>query len=419
MTAVDLTAMRLAKEIASPPPARKEVPDGHTRGLFFIVQPTGKASWALRYRDQGGQSKKLTLGPYPGISLGDARKLAGKALSTKAGGGDPAADKKAAREAQRTFARATADLVENVVPRFIERHAKIKAGRSWREIERVLNREVVVAWKGRQLADVTKKDVHGLLDGIADRGSPIMANRTLAYVRKLFGWAVERDIIKASPCAGITPPSDERSRDRFLNDHELAAAWRACDAIGWPFAPLFRLLILTGQRRDEIGGMKWAEVDLEKRTWTIPRGRAKNDVEHVVPLSAPAVQILTALPRIEGPCGFVFTSNGKTAVSGFSRAKDRLAAAMAADVGELAPWTLHDFRRSFASGCAGLGIALPVIEKMLNHVSGSFAGIVGVYQRHTFADEKRTAMEVWGRHVETVVSGKVAGNVVELKAVRL
>lgn len=395
-----------------PAAARVEVPDGLIRGLFYVLQPSGKASWAVRYRHQR-ITRKLTLGTYPAIDLKAARELASRALVNVASGTDPAADKQAAKVAARDR-----DMVEDVVHRFIERYAKANASRSWPEVKRILDKEIVGAWKGRALADITRKDVHALLDGIVDRGSAIMANRTLAHLRRLCGWAVERDIIPSSPCQGVTPPSGERSRDRVLSDDELRRVWTAGDAIGWPFAPLFRLLILTGQRRDEVGGMRWSEIDLEAKTWTLPRERVKNGVEHVVPLSATALAIVKALPRIDGKTGYVFTTSGATAVSGFSRAKDRLDATIGAEGASLPPWTLHDLRRSFASGCAGIGIGLPVIEKILNHVSGSFGGIVGVYQRHTFADEKRTAMEAWGRHVESVVSGKAADNVVELKAVR-
>ena len=169
--------------------------------------------------------------------------------------------------------------------------------------------------------------------------------------------------------------------------------------------------------------MRWSEVDLKLRTWTIPRERVKNDIEHVVPLSVQAVTILESLPRVKGKDDFVFTVTGTTSVSGFTRAKNRvdafIAARLEADDPEssLPHWTIHDIRRTAASGMARLGIAMPVIEKVLNHVSGSFGGIAGVYQRHTFSDEKRAALEAWGRHVAGIVTGGKA-NVVELKDIR-
>ncbi len=196
----------------------------------------------------------------------------------------------------------------------------------------------------------------------------------------------------------------------MLSDAELNRVWAACDMIGWPFGPLVRLLILLGQRRDEIGGMRWSEIDLERKAWTLPRGRVKNGVEHVVPLPLLALAILGDMPRIVPPMGypdFVFTTGGGAAVSGYSKAKQRLDEFMANDGGDALPhWTMHDLRRTFASGCARLGVNLPVIEKMLNHVSGSFGGIVGVYQRHSFADEKRIALEHWAVHVKSVTKSE-------------
>lgn len=422
--AKDLT--KLALDNMKPDAARREVPDGHTRGLFLIVQPTGAKSWAVRYRFKGA-SKKLTLGPYPAIDLKAARAFASDALKIVASGDDPAAVKKAAKAAERV--PNDRDLVEKVVETFVVRYAKAhqKVETAY-ETERVLNREVVAKWKGRRLSSITRAEVHDLLDRIVDRGSPIMANRCLAALRKMCAWAVDRGLIETSPCDKVKAPSAERSRDRVLSDEELKAVWTACDDLGWPFGPMVKMLALTGQRRDEVASMRWSEIDLDSRTWTLPRERSKNDQAHVVPLSEPATAILKSLPRIASKPGYVFTTNGETAVSGFARAKERLDALVVEtmrkgsaepDKIELPRWTLHDLRRTFASGFVRLGINLPVIEKVLNHVSRSFGGIVGVYQRHSFADEKRVALEAWGRFVETLVCDPAAANVVDLATARV
>lgn len=288
-----------------------------------MVQPSGKASWAVRYQFNGAP-RKLTIGSFPRIDLKNARQAAERALSKVAQGADPAIDKREAKlAAQKPNDR---DLVENVVGRFIERYAKPNTREtSWRETERVLKKEVVGAWKGRPLSQITRADVYGILDGIVDRGSPILANRALAALRRMCSWAVERGVIDASPCEKVKAPAPERSRDRVLSDGELQAFWGGCDDIGWPFGPLFKLLVLTGQRRDEVGQMCWREIDLTKRTWTLPKERVKNNVEHVVPLSAQAAAILAALPRVHSREGFIFTTNGERPVSGFSTAKDRIA----------------------------------------------------------------------------------------------
>jgi integrase len=192
--------------------------------------------------------------------------------------------------------------------------------------------------------------------------------------------------------------------------HELAAIWGAAERLEAPYAALIKLLILTAQRRSEVAGVCWSEIDLDSRLWTLPAARAKNGVEHQVPLSDSAVEILKALPRIVG-CPFVLTSSGRRPVSDFFNAKRTLDRLMPPDT---AGWVLHDIRRRGASGMAKLGINLAVVEKLLNHVSGSFAGIVGVYQRYSFADEKRAAMEIWARHVAQIVSGESGDNIIRL-----
>lgn len=400
-----------ALESMKPAAVRREVPDGLLPGLYFIMQPTGKASWAVRYR-AAGKPRKLTFGTYPAIELRAARELAREALRKVAGGNDPAAEKKAARRAP---APANGDIV-TIAKSFLDRYAKPNCREaSWRETERILNREIVPAWGGRSLSSITRADVHVLLDLIADRGSPIMANRTLAALRRMCAWAVERELIPISPCEKVKSPAAEISRDRVLTDDELRLVWGGAEAIGWPFGPIVRMLILTGQRRSEAAGMRWREIDLEAKTWTLAKERVKNNIQHVVPLSSAAIGILKTVPRIGDE--LVFTFNGRTVPDGFDPAKKRLDAWIKGRTGNAIPaWRLHDLRRTFASGCARLGVQLPVVEKLLNHTSGSFRGVAGVYQRHDFAAEQRAAVETWARHIEALAGGGAAGNVFEMKA---
>jgi integrase len=395
------------------PKQRREIPDGGKPGLYLIVQPTGRKSWAVRYRFKG-EPRKFTLEGFP--SLATARKLAQEALDKIGEGIDPAALKQAAKEEG-------IDLFSAVAAEFIERHAKRNTRpSSAREAERFLGKDVLPKWGKKRIQDITRRDVLDLLDGIVDRGGGLSANRVLAVVRKLFAWAVQRGIITVSPAAGVKPPLAERKRDRVLSDDEIRWAWLACDRLGYPFGPMAKLLALTGQRRNEVAGMTWAEIDPEKALWVIPGERTKNGEPNEVPLSDAALEIIKALPRIENDKGYLFTTNAKTAVSGFSRAKGALDAAMIEiaraerDAEVVIPrWTFHDLRRTAASGMARLGIALPVIEKVLNHSSGSFAGIVGVYQRHSFADEKRKALQTWANFVISLVEGR-AENVVSIRA---
>jgi integrase len=410
-----LTAAVVEKAKANPD-KRREIPDGLLAGLYLIVQPSGSKSWAVRYR-RGTKSRKHTLGPYPTLGLREAREHARKALLRVQAGGDPGLDKKI----ERRRAIDGKDSFEAVARLFIERHLR-KKNRSWREAARLLGivpdpdrqetddpksfvlvkNGITARWRDRKVSEIRRADIIALLDDIVDRGAPIVANRTLATLRKLFNWSIERDLIEANPCTGVKPPAAERSRDRVLSEDELRKVWTATDEIGWPFGPIVQLLILTGQRRDEVGAMEWSELDLDKALWTLPRGRVKNDSGHEVPLSPAAVAIIQKLRRINGS-KFVFTTTGKTPVSGYPKAKNAMV-----EKSGVHEWRIHDLRRTVASGLARIGVTLPVIERILNHVSGSFGGIVGVYHRHDYAAEMRAALDSWAREVARIVFGKTA-----------
>jgi integrase len=408
-----LTARKVEQARANPY-KRIEIPDGGKPGLYLVIQPSKKKSWAVRYRVRG-QARKLTLDGFP--SLATARKLAQEALDKVAEGFDPAAEKQAAKKEE-----VGSDIFSAVAEQFVERHAKRNTrASSVRLTEQWLNKDVLPRWGHRRIQEISKRDVLDLLDAVIDRGGGLSANRVLAVVRKLFAWAVQRGIVEVSPAAGIKPPFAERTRDRILSDDEIRWFWLACDKVGYPFGSMAKLLLLTGQRRDEVSGLARGELDLDKKLWTLPGGRSKNDKPHEVPLSDAALLVIASLPRIKSNKGLLFTTNGETHVSGYSRAKAAIDKVMLditrAERGEdteIPRWTFHDLRRTGASGMARLGIALPVIEKLLNHSSGSFAGIVGVYQRHSFADEKRNALNAWAKFVLSLVDGQPA-NVVPLR----
>lgn len=400
---------------------RKEIPDGLLSGLYLVMQPSGARSWAVRYRS-AGVPKKLTLGKYPAIDLLGARELAKTALRAVAEGRDPMREKQVTRQ----LVSGGADSVEAICKVFIERYAKKETREStWRETERLFNREIIPAWGRRRIGDITKRDVIDLLDKITDRGSPIQANRTLAAVRKMFNWCLSKDKIVATPCAGLEAPSKERSRDRVLEDHELAALWKAADAEGFSFGLIVQMLLLTGQRRDEVAAMTWAEVDLEAKTWTIPPERAKNDELHDVPLSDMAVRLLQGVPRLSNRSGLVFSLNGDTPFNGFSRAKRRLDDAIekifeadGAAEEQSMPWTLHDLRRTVATRMAELGQPVHVTEAVLNHRSGTIKGVAAVYQRYKYSKEKRAALDAWASLLQSIVEGRAPNNVVSLNSAR-
>jgi integrase len=420
------------KRLKADPNKRLEVPDADVRGLYLVVQTSGVKSWCYRYRF-GGRPCKLTLGGFVdekgednaepelgrALTLADARLLARNAANDLARGVDPAERKRALKAAAVSAPKHDGDSFAALVEKFEARH--LKGLREGVEYKRLLDTLVMPQWGSKRIQDIRKKDVIDLLDGLKDRGMTGGANKVFAVVRKFFNWCVGRDIIHASPCAGVEPPADIKSRDRVLSDEELRWFWQACGMLGFPFGPVGKLLLLTGQRLREVSEMTTGEIN---GLWTIPAERAKNGKAHDVPLSAAALRVLEDLPRIHSKAGFLFTTTGESAVSGFSRFKRNLDAAMLEiareetgnEALEIPQWWLHDLRRSTASGMARLGINLPVIEKVLNHVSGSFAGIVGVYQRHNFAGEKRTALETWGRFVMSLVEEQTAGNVLVLRA---
>jgi integrase len=257
------------------------------------------------------------------------------------------------------------------------------------------------AWRGRSIHDIARRDVIALLEQIAaDR--PILANRVKAILSKFFGWLCERDVIAASPCVGVKSPSEEVVRDRVLSDDEIRRLWAAAEAIGGNAGAYVKLLVLTGQRRSEIAGLRWTEVDGD--VLALPAERMKGKQIHIVPLSAQAATIIAAMPKLDD---FVLGGALRWRFHHVKRALD-------AHMSGIPKWVIHDVRRSTASGMARIGIAVPVIEKILAHRSGTFRGIVGTYQRHSFLPEMAAALQRWGDHIEQLVTG-VPATVVKLR----
>jgi integrase len=392
-------------ENAKPAADRREIPDSGCRGLYLIVQPTGRKAWAVRYRFKG-KPKKFTLDA--GLSLAEARKAATTALHEVERGNDPATLKvEAKQKAEKAAADRERDTVDHLAGLFIEQHAKRKTReRSWKQTEHVFHNIVLPAWRGRTVHDIQRRDIRDLVEGVAE-DRPVMANRALGHLSKFFNWLCEREVISASPCAGIKRPSEEHARERFLSDDEIKALWHACNTIGAPAGPAIKLMLLTGQRCGEVVGMKRSEISGD--VWTLPKERTKNKQRHEVPLTAQALAVIDEMPVIDED--FVFTASKTRRLGKMSRAKDALDEQMQPKE----PWVLHDLRRTVASGMAALGIRLPVIEKVLNHKSGTFRGIVGVYQRHEYAAENRDALTRWADHIEGLINGR-GQNVVTLRA---
>ncbi len=380
--------------------------DATLPGSFGLrVTERGVKSWVAMYRvdsaENGSRKKQrfMTLGHFPATSLAQARENAREALKAAGRGIDPVDDKKA----QRSKA-ASIKSVGAAVEAFIERHAK-RHNRTWKAVERAFRVYVLPKWALRPLPSITPADVHDILDALIDAGHPYMANRMLAHISKFFNWCKERHWIEHSPTDAIKPPAKEEARDRVLEKEEIIRFWQGCDELGWPFGQAFKLLLMTGQRRDEVAHMKWEHVDLTKQLWTLPKQETKSDRLHQVPLSPMAVELITALPR-SGE--FVFSTNGKTPISGFSKAKKRLD-----QLSGLNGWRLHDLRRTAASGMAEIGIAPHVIEKVLNHSTGQISGVAAIYNRHAYMREKTDALNSWANALETMTQPG-ASNVVPI-----
>jgi integrase len=420
LTPITIAAAKSRRDPQTGKLHRVEIPDGACNGLFLICQPSGHKSFAVRYRFEG-RTRKLTLGDAGVESLVDARARATEALRRVAQGADPATEKQLDRKASVEAAAARKeDSVENLAEQFIERYAKAKGNRTWGRAESIFNRVIVPAWRGKTVHEIAQDDVEHLIDKIADR-HPIAANRVLTTVRKWFSWmagryrggkkAILRQRIRTSPCLGVEPPGREVKRDRVLSDDELKVLWAVCDEIGKAHGSFVRLLVLTGQRRNEVAGMRWSEIDLNKGTWEIPSERSKNKLAHVVPLPPQALDIIRSLPRFHAS-DFVITTSGQVAINGHSKVKRLIDEKMRT----AKPWVFHDLRRSAATGMAKIGILPHVIEATINHTSGSAkSGVAGVYNVWSYYPEKSAALARWAGHVEQIVTGKPA-KVIMLRA---
>jgi len=398
------------------PPAEGQIEHFDTGfpGLALRISYGGSRAWVYFYRIHGKQ-RRLTIGTYPVLSLADAREAWRAAKAAVDRGEDPAAAKAEAK-------RREPDTVRSIGESFITKYARPR-NRTADEVARMFELHLYPALGHRRIENVTRRDILDLLDTVEARSSGARANRVLANIRRLFSWAVERGIIEASPVANVRAPGQETARDRVLTDKELRAFLKACETMGEPFGPLCRLLLLTGQRREEVAALPWAELDLPDAIWHLPAVRTKNKRASDVPLAAQSVAILEGLMR-RSPLVFPaqFSRNGHTEprpLSGFGRAKERLDKLMLGELRKVDPeamlpaWTLHDLRRTAASGMARLGIGVHVVEKLLNHVSGTFSGVVGVYQRHNFLAEKRAAAQAWANFIDSLAAEKPA-NVVTL-----
>jgi integrase len=373
----------------------------------------GAVSFFVQYRmgGRGTPSKRLMLGKRGEITLDAARKMAEQKRGEVRRGVDIVQARKDARE------KLTGLTFNDAAERYLTLHAK--ETRYWKEKRARLASDDVKPLANVPMTTIERSRIAKAITDVQKRSSAA-ARLLFADIRPIFSWALDQGIIEANPMQGMRGPAVSEARDRVLTDEELKAFWQAAGAQGWPFENVFKLLLLTGQRREEVAGMLWREVDLDAAAWTIAKERAKNGKAHTVDLCTESLRLLQ---RPEGDDSaqradaLLFSTTGYSAPSGFSRAKARVDGRMKEILGDkFQPWRTHDLRRTAASGMAALGFQPHIIERVLNHVSGAQGGLVGVYQRHEYREERKRAIMAWGARVIQIVSAEPpASNVVPLR----
>ena len=403
-------------------------------GFTIRVMPSGVKTWLYVFTCDG-KRREMNLGSYPEVTLETARSGFEEARKKVKNGIDPLAEKEQEAETHRA-----APTVKELCEEYIERHAK-RFKKSWEEDLRILSRDVIPAWGTRKAAAVVKRDVLSLLEGIINRGSPAMANNCFQVIRKMFNFAVERDILPFSPCNGLKLPSPKLPRDRALSEQEIKTLWQNLDncSISNELKSALKLILVTAQRPGEVVGLHTDEI--ADGWWNIPAERAKNGKAHRVPLASLAMEIIDqSIAEAKQACqfapeqeysGFVFPSpqlNKNRSMSGhaLSIAIARNLAWPLTDAkgkqlytadGKPATenrigidhFTPHDLRRTAATRMAESGERDEVIDAIMNHAK---QGIIKVYNQYRYDKEKRLALETWDRKLRSIITGAAAGKVV-------
>jgi integrase len=447
-----------------PVTGRLEISEPHSPGLKFRVTSGGAKSWSLLYRINGLQHR-FTIGPWPTIDIAAARKKAAEARDKIAKGVDPAGEKAAGLQAARALraarkgrkigvpSQAAPGTFHALMLDYLNWLERNRASKTYHDTSILLMKETPPIWH-KPASAVTADDVLELVRKVDRRGAGVQANRLLSWLKAVFNWGIGQRLLKdadgkhviVSPLVGIKRPNEEKPGERTLSNDEIVWFWTATESLGYPHRDLFRLLLLTAQRLREVAGMRWSEVVLEERkrrvvdrdhpegaweitppTWTLAGRRVKNGVAHVVTLSPQAVEILKSVPRIAGS-DFVFpTASGEKAVDSFSWVRGMLernmVKARAETLGLSVPtnggyepkFVLHDLRRTAATGMAAMKIPPQVVDRILNHTSGTIKGVAAIYNRFEYHEERAAALIAWGNRIEHLVSPTAPSNIVALQ----
>lgn len=342
---------------------------GGAPGLQCVVSGSGTKSWRLFYRLPGSMKRhSMTLGRYPGLSLGDARKLANEKLALAADGRDPKAELHA-RVAERNL------TVRDVVAAYLEWCRSNNAHKTWESKRSAFAVHFLPVFGRRPLADVSRRALSGVFDSLSD--NPATRRQLYLYLSHFFSWCVERDYLSSNPLSGLAAPKPVSSRERVLTDEEISDLF----ALSGNMATLAKLCLLTAPRRGSVEAMRWDQIDFSSNTWTIPGANMKSGKLHVVPLSPLAISLLKNVPRMSGPYVFGVRSNGLKPYGGASNGMEGLRRALGNP-----DWRLHDLRRTAVSLAQRQGCSLDAIRALTQHKT---SGVIGVYARHAFEQEKR------------------------------
>ena len=379
-----------------------DVRDGVVPGLHVRVMPSGQRTFVLVARFGGSKNPtRRRLGAYGELTLEEARQKARHWLDLIGRGVDPKHEEERQRQAA---LRKQENSFAVVSEEFIKRHAsKLRKSAT---IERELRHEFISRWGDRPITDISQHDVVSVLDAAVDRGAFYQAHNLLGHCRGLFNWALARGIygLEKSPCDRLKPQAvigRRLARQRILSDDEVRALWAAAEAMRYPYGPLLKMLLITGQRRSEVSEARWSEFDLAKKLWVIPPARMKTNAAHEVPLSDEAMKVLVSLPRFNRGDALFSSTYGVKPVNGFARAKEILDREMTARLPIApSPYVLHDIRRSVRTHLSALPIPDLVRELVISHTK---PGLHRVYDQHRYIVEKRHALDLWGARLRDIV----------------
>jgi integrase len=380
--------------VAGARPAGKQTEyfDAKARGLSLRINQAGSRSWYWHFTGADRRRGRTLLGTYPAMSLAAARGAAVEARSLLESGADP--------RARTRDAMTVATLVETYMARRVRPNL-----RGAKHVEHRLNKNVVPVIGGVPLGNLHRRDITRVIDAIMDRGHPAEANRVMIDLRAMLRWAVARGDLDRDPAAGVSLPAEVRSRDRVLSDDEIARVWQAMPMLRDSIPQLtpdvqrvIRLCLITGQRSGEVTGMTQAELDLPAREWHLPASRSKNKHAHTIPLSDMALEIIGEAIAPAGPRQGLFAATANTVACAVKKAQAAFG---------IPQWTPHDLRRTALTGMAALGIEPIIIGHVANHRTTTKAGVtLGIYVRHTYADEKRRALDLWADRLAVIVAAK-------------